>query len=433
MKRTLRVLSKVLLVATVGLGCAWVALGWALRLPPAPAVAPARPLPADFLWGVSSSAFQSEGGNVDSTSLRANAASIKAGKPPQDPIGNSVDFRHRYREDIALARGLGINTYRISISWARVEPRRGQVDVAELAYYDDVIAALKEAGIQPLLTLDHFAYPGWVADQGGWINPRTVDDFVHYADLVAQRWHADVRYWLTFNETAADMCIDIADRASGVGDAGAIRRHIVSAHRRTYELIHRMDPQALVSSNIPWMGDTTLSRLVQEATDWAFLDQIADRMDYVAVDYYASDFTDLTKGNAHWYPDPPGLYRALRYLGARFPGLPVLVAENGMATADGKPRDDGVKREDALRDSVYWVQRARADGVPVIGYMVWSLTDNFEWGSYSPRFGLYTVNVLTDPTLARIPTAAVPAYAALIAGRGVPDFYRPVLPAERPR
>ena len=427
-KRLVRAIAKVLMFCALGLCLVWLGLWWCLRLPMQPAVAPASALQADFIWGMSSSAFQSEGGEIDSNVLRMNKDLLREGKQPQDPYGKAVDFRHRYREDIALARQLGTTMYRISISWARVEPKKGQIDAAELAYYDDVMAALKEAGIQPLITLDHFAYPGWVADQGGWTNAQTVDDFVKYADLIARRYHTQVRYWLTFNEALADIAIDISYKASGVKDASAIRRNVVSAHRRSYELIHRIDPQAMVTSNIAWLGDTTFSRVINEISDWTFLDQIADRMDYVAVDYYTNDIMDLGRGNANWYPDPPGLYRALRFLSERFPTLPLMVAENGMATDNGKPRADGVLREDALRDSVYWVQRARADGINVMGYFVWSLTDNFEWGSYSPRFGLYTVNALTDPTLARSPTAAVPAYKSIIAKGGVGAEYRPVLP-----
>ena len=422
----------VLLYCAVGVCCAVVGLHLLLRLPSAPVIGPAQALPVDFIWGVSSSAFQSEGGDIDSNILRENKQSIDPGKKLQDAYGSSVDFRHRYREDIALAKQLGVNTYRIGISWARIEPLKGQIDATELAYYDDVIAALKQAGIQPLITLDHFVYPGWVADQGGWTNARTLDDFMKYADLIARRYHGDVRWWLTFNETPAYMVIDIVARASGLGGAAAIRQNIISAHRLSYELIHRLDPHAMVSSNIPWTGDTTVSRLVQEATNWAFLNQISDRMDYVAVDYYASDLLALLGDSSAWYPDPPGLYRVLRYLSKRFPQLPLLVTENGMATDNGEPRADGVRREDALRDSVYWVQRARANGINVIGYMVWSLTDNFEWGSYTPRFGLYTVNVMRDKSLVRIPTAAVPAYRKIISEQGVPAEYRPVLPPERP-
>ena len=148
-------------------------------------------MPHDFIWGVSCSGFQSEGGRFDSNIMRWNDT-----HPEEDRYGNSVDYRHRYREDIALAHAMGINTYRIGINWARVQPRRDRFDQAELAYYDDVILAMKQAGIAPLITLDHFVYPGWVADQGGWSNPQTVTDFVAFARLIATRYHADVRYWL---------------------------------------------------------------------------------------------------------------------------------------------------------------------------------------------------------------------------------------------
>ena len=103
------------------------------------------------------------------------------------------------------------------------------------------------------------------------------------------------------------------------------------------------------------------------------------------------------------------MYTALRSMHAAFPSLPVLITENGMPTDNGAPRADGVTRQE-LRDTLYWVQRARQDGVPVIGYVYWSLTDNYEWGSYGARFGLYTVDVQSDPTLSRHATAAVRTY-----------------------
>ena len=398
-----------------------------LRLPSAPPVVAAERLPSDFIWGVSSSGIQSEGGQLDSNIHRLNASKVGAAKDAQDPYGTSVDFRHRYREDVALAKAIGINTCRVGISWPRIEPRKGQFDPVELAYYDDLIRALKEAGIHPLITLNHFDYPGWVMDQGGWTNPETVNDFVSYSRRIAERYHADSHWWLTFNEAAFFMMIDIGNTSPGWSGARAIRRNLIQAHRLTYDTIHTIDRSAMVSSNIVWTGDTTFSRVLQKLTDWMFLDSVTDKMDYIGVDYYMSDITDAGKGNANWYPDPPGLYRALRQLSTRFATLPILIAEIGMATSDGRERADGVKREVALRDTVYWAQRAHADGIHLIGYMVWSLTDNFEWGSYSPRFGLYTVNVLKDPTLARIPTAAVPAYRTIINDNGVTADYRPAL------
>ena len=400
-------------------------LAWCLIPPAAIPVMQAQAVPPGFIWGVSSSAYQSEGGVIDSEWTRLNAADKK-----QDRYGTSVDFRHRYREDVALARDLGVNTYRIGINWARLEPRPGKIDAAELAYYDDLILSLKQAGIAPLITLDHFDYPGWVADQDGWANPKTTRDFVAYAGFVANRYHKDVRLWITFNEAFANISGQKAFHKRGFG---VMADNVVAAHRQTYDLIHRLDARAVVTSNVVWAGDRFGGASMNWLSDRLFLDRIADKCDVIAIDYY---FADLVSGlravtaqaNWRWPPEPAGLYRALKLMQAKFPDKPLLVAETGMATQNGQPREDGAKREEVLRDSIYWTQRARADGVNVIGFMVWSLTDNFEWGSYTPRFGLYTVNVRTDPTLKRIPTAAVAAYRDVIRHNGVGPDYRPVMP-----
>jgi beta-glucosidase len=404
------------------LALAW----WWFKAPAAVPVTAAQPLPAGFIWGVSSSAFQSEGGAVDSDWSRVNAADAT-----QDRYGLSVDFRHRYRQDVALARELGVNTYRIGISWARVEPQPGQFDEAELRYYDDLMAALKQAGIAPLITLDHFDSPAWVAEQGGWTSEKTVADFVAYAKVIATRYHDDVHLWITINEAMAAMGGQMVNHHVSLKKFGQVKANVVAAHRQVYDLIHQLDADAMVTSNIVWMGDRRGGALFGWIIDPQFLDQIKDKCDVIAFDYYGSDSMNLLKGvtgkaNWLWQPDPPGLYRALKKLQAQNPDKPILIAEIGMATQDGQPRADGLTREDVLRDTVYWTQRARADGVNVIGYMVWSLTDNFEWGSYTPRFGLYTVNVLKDPQLTRIPTAAVPAYQQIIRQQGVAADYRPL-------
>jgi beta-glucosidase len=401
-------------------------LGWCLNFPAAIPINAAPALPQGFIWGVSSSAFQSEGGPVDSVWHHYNAA-----EKTQDRYGKSVDFRHRYREDVALARELGVNTYRIGINWARLEPQPGKIDEVELAYYDDLILSIKQAGMAPLITLDHFDYPNWVGNQGGWANPKTVKDFTAYADLVAGRYHQDVRLWITFNEEMASILAQPFLGKAQWSEIMLVRANIVAAHRQTYDLIHRLDAGAMVTSNIFWLGDRFGSRPFRQFSDWLFLDQVADKCDVIAVDYYFADLPEMIKaGPENWKvpPEPAGLYRALMFLKEKYPNKPLLVAEAGMATEDGKQRTDGVTREGVLRDGLYWTQRARADGANVVGYMVWSLTDNFEWGSYKPRFGLYTVDALKDPELKRIPTAAVPAYQELIRNNGVPADYRPVTP-----
>jgi beta-glucosidase len=381
-------------------------------------------LPANFIWGVSASGYQSEGGNVDSNWDRYNAAS-----PQQDRYGRSVDFRHRYREDVALALDLGVNTFRIGINWARVEPRKGEFDAAELAYYDDLMLAMKQAGIAPLITLDHFVYPGWVADQGGWTNPQTAADFVRYSRAIAERYCQHVKRWITFNEAAFFIIIEREYRKLKWADVKRMRRHLISAHRQVYDLIHALDRGAMVTSNIVWAGQGLRSCLLQKFTDWLFLRGVEDKIDCLAFDYYYHSISDEVLQGRTWEadPDPEGLGRALKKLAGRYPKLPILIAENGMPTHNAQPRADGIRREDVLRDCIYWTQRARDEGVNVIGYMYWSLTDNFEWGHYGPRFGLYTVDVIGDAGLKRIPTAAVAAYRAIIREHGVAADYRPVL------
>jgi beta-glucosidase len=422
-KRRSAVLASILGIAAVVLGV----VAWEIRGPAEVPVTAVERLPADFIWGVASSAFQSEGGDIDSDWNRVNAADAT-----QHRYGTSVDFRHRYREDVALARGLGVNTYRVGISWARVEPQHGRFDAAELTYYDDLIAALKEAGIAPMIALDHFDLPGWVVDKGGWTNAETVRGFVAYADLMARRYNEDVDLWITFNEAVGNIGAQKHNHKLTGKQGDQVRINMVEAHRQAYDAIHRADSEAVVTSNIAWLGDRRGGGLANRWSDRQFLELIKDKSDIIAIDYYGSDFLNVLQGvathaNWIWRPDPAGLYRALRTVQAQNPDKPILIAEVGMVTQDGQPRDDGVTREVMLRDTVYWTQRARADGVNVIGYMYWSLTDNFEWGSYAPRFGLFTVNVRTDPTLRRTPTTAVHAYQEIIRNNGVARDYRPVM------
>lgn len=375
------------------------------------------PLPPSFIWGVSASGYQSEGGHVDSNWDRYNAQT-----PTQDRYGQSVDFRHRYREDIALAKDLGVNTFRIGINWARVEPRDGEFDEAELAYYDDVVRAMQEAGIEPLITLDHFVYPGWIDRQGAWANPNTPEKFVRFCGVIARRYHQQVRLWLTFNEAGFFILIEKKYQKLDRKGSRAMSRHLIHAHRQVYDLIHSLRPDAMVSSNVVCCGEGLLSWILQKYTDGLFLDGIVDKVDCIAIDYYYRGVTlDLLRGRM-WETDPfpKGLYRALKRYSKQYPKLPILVAESGMPTLNAEPRRDGMTRVQHLKECVYWTQAAKTEGVNVMGYMYWSLTDNFEWGSYGPRFGLYTVNVLTDPALARIPTGAVEAYRSIIRARGVP-------------
>ncbi|WP_158887570.1 glycoside hydrolase family 1 protein [Amycolatopsis anabasis] len=404
MPRTRALLASVL----VGCGC--------LAVPDAAAA----PDPEPFHWGVASSGFQSEGSAPDSNWRRYAET--------EEPYRNSVDFRHRYAADIALAKDLGVNTYRFGVEWARIEPAKGRLDETELAYYDDVVRRVRAAGMTPMITLDHWVYPGWVADQGAWDNPATVGDWLANARRVVGRYAHQGVLWITFNEPVIYLQKEISGRKLNPFQIAAMRQHLVAAHRNAYDEIHRLDPGSRVSSNLAYLPPP-----LQQLTDPLFTDAVADKLDFVGLDYYyglsLDNLTAIHGATGELWkidPQPDGLYYALRAYQRKFPRLPLYVVENGMPTDDGKPRADGYTRSDHLRDHVYWLRRARDEGVNVLGYNYWSLTDNYEWGSYRPRFGLYTVDVATDPALTRRPTDAVDAYRRVIADGGVPADYTPV-------
>jgi beta-glucosidase len=415
-------------VALAGLTLALVApLAGAARVAAEPAPAPALPsLGSDFLWGTASAGFQSEGYSPDSNWSRYAATSKK-----YDPVGTSVDFFHRYASDIALAKGLGVKVYRISVEWARVEPRPGVQDPAAWAFYDHVVAAIKAAGMRPMITLDHWVYPGWEADRGGWARAGMVTDWLANAKRVVDRYAADDPLWVTINEPFAYYLMESQNGGLNPLLLDLFMNRLVQVHNGIYDYIHARQPGAQVTSNVSYIPSA------ESLLDTLFLDRVKNRLDFVGIDYYypvsATDLSGFAAfTNQAWKASlaPEGIYYALRHYARQFPTKPLYIVENGMPTDDAKVRADGWTRTDQLRDTVYWLQRAKADGMNLMGYNYWSLTDNYEWGSYEPRFGLYTVDVLGDPTLTRVPTDGVAAYQAITAANGVPAGYTPTRPPQ---
>ena len=420
---------------------------------------PMKQFPSNFMWGVSTAGHQVEGDNLNSQWY----AWEQSGKTLHKS-GKAVDFLHRYPEDIALAKGIGVNTFRMGIEWSRVEPQKGKIDESALDFYASVIKSVKAAGMTPVVTLLHFTYPQWLEKDDNtnglvdWEEPETVNLYLKYVELVVKRFGPDVKYWLTFNEpniwipTAWMLGATPPGKKSPMA-ALRVAHNILQAHAKAYDLIHSVDKDSMVSSNIfqivfkPFGKSPSQDPETFFDTNWFMnamdtgsgvdnaqklfpattrLTQMSlfKKFDYVAFDYYYRYYSIKDMQNAGYYPwmgkfDPEGLYTALKDYSRHYPDKPIFIAENGMCTKDLAPRDDNWTREDHMFQHIYQVQKALSEGVNVIGYSYWSLVDNFEWGSYLPRFGLFSVNVLTDPELKRIPTPAVDLYRKIIAKRGV--------------
>jgi len=421
--------------AGAGLGAAGLGASGLLRgAPPAAAApasrwtvpAPVRGWPEGFRFGAAGSGFQVEGSNPDSNWRRYVRRESAAGKV--DPVRDSVDFFHRYREDVKLAAGMGLNAFRLGIEWARVEPQRGRIDQAALAFYDDVIDTVVAHGMTPMITMVHYVYPGWLADRGGFVNPAALGDFERFARLITRRYADRCSMWITFNEPLVFVNHELEIGELDPADSATFLDNIVRAHRIAYRLAHQANPRARVALNEAFLPAVT------PITDGLFLDRVTEYLDFIGIDYYyTASLDNLTAAYAGMgdfpsvRPQPDGLYQALHHYHRRYPGRPLYVVENGMPTDNGRPRADGYTRGEFIEDSLFWVQRARGEGIPVVGYNHWSITDNYEWGSYDSRFGLYRVDVLTDPALTRRPTSGVAAYRRAAASGGPRLSYRPAI------
>ncbi len=342
----------------------------------------------DFEFGVAQSGFQSEGHNRDSNWLRYG----RQGKVGE-PVGDTVDFYHRYAEDIDRAASLGVGIYRTSVEWSRVEPRRGHDDPTGWAFYDQVIRKVVDAGMRPMITLNHWVHPGWAVDLGGWNRPGMADDMVAFSKRVVDRYAWADPLWITFNEPTEYVRRELQYGGLTPQNVGRMVDGIV---RATVDFPSHTPREAGCGGvvELRLLSDRRcpgLAGIGVPATD-ARHPRLRRRRPLLLVLRHRC----VGRTRRHWgvlgeAPRRPS--RSTTSSGewrGEFPGKPVRVVENGLATDPHGNRPDGYRRADHLGDIACWPQRARQDGVDLRSYNYWSLTDNYEWGDYDSRFGLYT-------------------------------------------
>jgi beta-glucosidase len=420
--------------------------------------------PPDFVWGAAASAYQIEGavhedGRGESIWDRFSAIPGKVRAGATGEI--ACDFYHRYPEDIALMRELGLDAFRFSIAWPRIVPSAtGPVNEAGLDFYDRLVDKLLEAGIRPFANLFHWDLPQELEDLGGWPERATAEAFAGYADLVAKRLGDRVQDWITHNEPFCTSWLGYglgvhAPGRTSVRDALAAAHHALLAHGWAVEALRRASPGAEVGTvvdSVPihpasddpadvaaaWAEDGVRNRwffdaLLRGAYPEDVLERFSDDappvrdgdlatisvpLDFVGINNYSrrivragpnggpidvpSPSGELT--DMGWEVYPGGLYESLGRMHREYGVESLYVTENGAAFTDVRSHDGGihdVERIAYLDRYLGAVEKALAEGVPVRGYFVWSLLDNFEWAlGYSKRFGLVYVDY---PTLERVP------------------------------
>ena len=389
-----------------------------------------RAFPDGFSWGTATAAHQIEGGNTNNDWW---AFEHTPGSGCAEPSGDCCDSWLRWEEDADLVAALGLDNYRFSVEWSRIEPAEGQFSRAALAHYRRQCEGLRARGVDPVVTFHHFTNPRWLAEQGGWETDLAVERFGRFCTVVAEALGDVMTRACTLNEPniVATMGWHAGMFPPGKTDVALSRdvtARLVDAHRRAVDAIRAAAPDLPVGLALS-MTDYQLApggeeRLesIRHHSENVFLDATKGD-DFVGVQVY----TRMLIGSHGWagyeegvpvldmgyefYPASLGncLRRAWDYTGE---AVPLLVTENGIGTTDDAQRVDYVRQ--ALRGLL----DALDDGVDVRGYTYWSLLDNFEWAlGYRPKFGIVSVD---RDTFARRAKPSATWLASVAAGNALP-------------
>ncbi|HKU18918.1 MAG TPA: family 1 glycosylhydrolase [Candidatus Saccharimonadales bacterium] len=392
---------------------------------------PDAKLPKDFLWGASMSAYQSEGGvHTQWTEWEcAHAAELAKTAParysylpnwaeiqaqatdPQNYIcGKGVEHYERYAEDFKLLQQLHLNAFRFGIEWARLEPREGEWNTAAIEHYRRYIAALREKGIEPILTLWHWTMPVWFTAKGAFERRANLRYWRRFVETVCEELGADVTYVLTLNEPNVYASISYIEGRWPPQQHNPLRGflvygNLVRAHKQAYDIWKARWPQARVSL-AAHLADTRptapynpinrfVVRIADYAWNWWYLERVRRKLDFIGLNYYFTQFISWRGklrnppeplNDMGWYMEPRDIERLLRSVWQRY-RLPIIVTENGLADA----RD--THRAWWISETLDALQVAIKNGVQLEGYLHWSLLDNFEWSDgWWPHFGLVAVD-----------------------------------------
>jgi beta-glucosidase len=415
----------------------------------------------DFQWGSATSAAQIEGAyDLDGKgrSIWDTFCSEPGRINDASDIRVACDHYHRYGEDVGLMQGLGLDAYRFSIAWARVQPfGKGAWNEAGFAFYERLLDALQEVGIRPHITLYHWDLPQSLQDEfGGWESRAIVPLFAEYAAEVARRFGDRVASIATLNEPwcVATLGYETAQFAPGKKDramAMQVSHHLMMAHGAAVKAMRavtqtqlgvvlnhtpafaaepieadRRAAQIDDGLNVRWYMDPIFrGQYPADALEYLGADApkieaddlalIRQPLDFLGINFYTRSFVSTQKPpkpapgklgftDMGWEIYPEALTQHLIRITREYSPPPILITENGMANADkvvdGRVVD--VERIQYVSDHLKAVARAVELGVDVRGYFYWSLLDNFEWNSgYTKRFGLFHVDYATQTRVAK--------------------------------
>jgi len=389
--------------------------------------------PPGFLWGTATSAHQVEGNNTNSDWWhweQKNKGKIlpileeKFRNKRFVPSEKTCDQYNQFEKDFDLLEQMKNNAHRLSIEWARIEPKCGEFDFKEIEHYKKVLSNLKKRNIKIMLTLNHFTLPNWLAEKGGWTNLRAAKYFKRYAEHIVENLGELVDFWITINEP--EIYTDMAyvkgywpPQKKNIKKASLVYFNMIKAHKKVYKIIHKildkesqktkvgvaMNMMSFASYKKHSILELLFVYFADNLVNHSFYNLTKKYHDFLGINYY---FRVRLKKTEHslkpeiekikeserelsdmgWVIYPHGIFDVLMDL--KNSGIPIYITENGIATKDD------AKRIKFIREHVIEIHHAIQAGVDVRGYFHWSLLDNFEWDkSFGPKFGLVEVNFKT--------------------------------------
>ncbi|MFP4697232.1 MAG: GH1 family beta-glucosidase [Eubacteriales bacterium] len=400
----------------------------------------------NFIFGVSTSSYQIEGAwNEDGrTPSIWDDFCHKEGNVENGDTGDiACDHYHKYEEDVELLKELGISSYRFSVAWPRIFPKKGEYNEKGMKFYVNLINKLKEANIEPAITLYHWDMPMWAHEEGGWTNRESVDWFLEYAKKCFEILGDKVKIWITHNEPfcASFLGYHIGIHAPGIKDlekAVIASHHMLLSHGKAVKLFKEMkmngdigitinlehiEPYTssfndlIASSNFDgylnrWFLDPLFKGIYpldivklyrNEIRDFSFvrdgdLEIISNDMDFLGINYYTSKVVkynlynellqfeeveqDRRKTDMNWAITPEKFKDLVYRIRDEYTNLPIYITENGAAYNDELTSDNKVhdnKRLEYINDHLEVVSELNQEGMNINGYYLWSFMDNFEW------------------------------------------------------
>ncbi|MDF2514602.1 MAG: aryl-beta-glucosidase [Herbinix sp.] len=401
--------------------------------------------PSHFLIGASTAAHQVEGNNIHSDFW---AMEQMENTSFDEPSLDAVDHYNRYREDIDLMANAGLNAYRFSLEWARIEPEKGTYDENEISHYRDVLTYCHQKGIKPIVTMHHFSSPKWLISEGGWENESTIEAFANYCSFVVSKLGDQLEYVCTINEAnmglqlsaiikrymkqmQSDVQVGVnvesggsfaekmkAQAAESIKVFGTPKLEtflsmrspegdllILSAHEAARDAMKKIKPDLKVGVTLS-LHDMQAVEGGEElaAKDWEeeFIHYLPymKKDDFIGVQNYTRKIigpdgvcpipegAERTQMDYEFYPK--ALANVIRAVYKDLP-IPIMITENGIGTSDDSRRIAFINEAtDGILDCIN-------EGIPVLGYLHWSLLDNFEWQKgFSKTFGLIAVDRATQ-------------------------------------